>query len=391
MRVNKWTMGLATVGLVTLPSLVQAEEKASSVMTALSSTTLSGYVDTAMQWDLGTGNANPPPFAYNKGKQDGFNLNVVKITLEKPLDEGQWAAGYKIDLALGPDGATPVGSGGSLGAGTTGTFPIKEAYVVVRAPVGNGLDFKIGRFNSIIGYESFDSASNPNYTRSYGYSFEPTEHTGVLASYQCNKLVSFSAGIANTATTLGINTKSTRSESAKTYLASVALTAPDDWGAIAGSSLYTGVIDGFGSGNEDQSNFYIGATLNTPVKGLKVGASYDYVEHPGIATAAGPPLVIVKGPTGRAYAAYASFQATEKLSLHGRLEYGEGYTSPTLSRDIFEWTGTVQYDLWKNVLSRLELRWDHATDGSPAFGGTVAGTPTKRNNVMAVANFVYKF
>jgi len=386
MKVHKWTLGLATVGLVTLPSLVRAEEKASSVMTALSSTTLSGYVDTSMQWDLGTGKANSPPFAYNAGKQDGFNVNVVKITLEKPLDEGQWAAGYKIDLALGPDGATPAGTGGSLGSGGFGTFPIKEAYVVVRAPVGNGLDFKIGRFNSVIGYESFDSANNPNFTRSYGYSMEPTEHTGVLASYQCNKLVSVSAGIANTATTLGINARSTRSESAKAYLASVALTAPDDWGAIAGSSLYTGVIDGFGSATEDQSNFYIGATLNTPVKGLKVGGSYDYVEHPGTGGA-------TPGPAGRAYGAYASFQATEKLSVHGRLEYAEGYppATPGLARDIFEWTGTLQYDLWKNVLSRLELRWDHATDGSPAFGGTVPGVPAKKNNVMAVANFVYKF
>src|SRR6266436_3878928 len=118
MKVQKWTMGLATVGLVTLPSLVQAEEKASSVMTALSSTTLSGYVDTSMQWDLGTGNANPPPFAYNAGKQDGFNVNVVKVTLEKPLDEGQWAAGYKVDLAFGPD-ATIV-----EGTGATSAYPI---------------------------------------------------------------------------------------------------------------------------------------------------------------------------------------------------------------------------------------------------------------------------
>lgn len=383
MKVHKWTMGLATVGLVTLPSLVQAEEKASSVMTALSSTTLSGYVDTSMQWDLGTGNANPPPFAFNLGKQDGFNVNVVKVTLEKPLDEGQWSAGYKVDLAFGPDAVAVEGSG------STSTYPIKQAYVMVRAPIGNGVDFKIGRWDTIIGYESFDSASNPNYTRSYGYTLEPTEHTGVLASYQCNKLVSVSAGIANTATTLGINARSTRAESAKTYLASVALTAPDDWGAIAGSSLYVGVIDGFGSKNEDQSNVYLGATLNTPVKGLKVGASYDYVDHPG--TGGLTPL-----PSGRAYGAYASFQATEKLSVHGRMEYAEGYPAAVngagaSSVDIFAWTGTVQYDLWKNVLSRLELRWDHSCTGTPAFGGTVLGVPTKINNVMAVANFVYKF
>src|SRR5438874_9913462 len=60
MKVNKWTLGLAAAGLVSLPALAQAEEKASqTVMTALSSTTISGYVDTSAHWDVGTGNANP--------------------------------------------------------------------------------------------------------------------------------------------------------------------------------------------------------------------------------------------------------------------------------------------------------------------------------------------
>ena len=38
-------------------------------------------------------------------------------------------------------------------------------------------------------------------------------------------------------------------------------------------------------------------------------------------------------------------------------------------------TGTVQYDLWKNVLSRLEVRWDHAANGQRAYGGEL-GNPT---------------
>jgi hypothetical protein len=49
-----WLLLLAGTGL--LAASAQAEETASSVMTALSSTTLSGYVDTSIQWSLGTGN-----------------------------------------------------------------------------------------------------------------------------------------------------------------------------------------------------------------------------------------------------------------------------------------------------------------------------------------------
>jgi len=196
MKVNKWTLGLAAVGLVSLPSITQAEEKASTMMTALSSTTISGYVSTSMEWNPGTGNANPPGFAFNtRNKQDGFNLDVVRLTIERPLDEAQWAAGYKVDLIFGPD-ANALATTSAFG-GNTSDFGIKQAYVALRAPVGNGLDFKIGVWDTIIGYETFDSGSNPNYTRSYGYSIEPTTHTGVLASYQVSPVVGLSAGIAN--------------------------------------------------------------------------------------------------------------------------------------------------------------------------------------------------
>src|SRR6185503_999883 len=125
MRVNKWTLGLAACGLVSLPALIQAEEKMSSVQTALSSTTISGYVNTSAHWDLGTGNGNVPGYAYNAGKQDGFNLDVVKVSIERPLDESQWSAGYKADLLFGPDANGIVGLG-TQSSGTSSDFGIKQ-------------------------------------------------------------------------------------------------------------------------------------------------------------------------------------------------------------------------------------------------------------------------
>ena len=198
MKFNQWTLGLAAVGVVSLASVVQAEEatKASSVMTALSSTTLSGYVDTSIQWNLGTGNAFLPAYAFGgPGKADGFNLNVVKVTLENPADAAEgWAAGYKVDLLFGPDADALA----TQSTGVKADFGIKQAYVDLKAPVGNGLDVKVGVFDTIIGYEVFESGNNPNFTRSYGYTIEPTTHTGVLASYQFCDMFGVSAGVANT-------------------------------------------------------------------------------------------------------------------------------------------------------------------------------------------------
>src|SRR5436190_5795329 len=104
MKFNKWTIGLAAVGVVSLASAAKAEEKASSVMTAVSSTTLSGYVDTSAQWNFGTGNDLLPDYKFGgPSKADGFNLNVIQLRIEKPLDEADWAAGYRVDLWFGPD------------------------------------------------------------------------------------------------------------------------------------------------------------------------------------------------------------------------------------------------------------------------------------------------
>src|ERR1051325_3943694 len=279
MKVNKWTLGLAACGLVSLPTLVQAEEKLSALQTALSSTTISGYVNTSAHWDMGSGNANVPGFAYNNGKADGFNLDVVKVTIERPLDEGQWSAGYKVDTVWGPDANQLGTQSGGLGALVGGDFGIKQAYVALRAPVGNGLDIKLGVWDTIIGYETFDAGSNPNYTRSYGYTIEPTTHTGLLGTYQVSSALALAAGIANTfGPTINARANPPKAESYKTYMGSIALTAPESFGFAKGATLYGCVINGFnaaahaGVGGQ-QTSYYVGATVPTPLAAMKVGAA----------------------------------------------------------------------------------------------------------------------
>ncbi len=394
MKMNKWTLGLAAVGLVSIPSVMQAEEKLSPLTTALSSTVISGYISTSMHYNPGTGNSAPPAYAFNgPTKQDGFNVNVVDITLEKPLSEGTWSAGYKVELWIGPDA---VGFNAATAA-AGGDLTIKQAYVSLRVPVGNGLDLKIGTFDTIIGYEVANAGSNPNYTRSYGYTMEPTEHTGILASYQINKMIGITAGVANSWNS-GLSTRAATAgghvnEGSKTYMGAVTLTAPDSFGAMAGSALYLGVVSGQNTaiaGGVNITSYYVGATLNTPIKGMKVGASYDY-GHAPIQDLTG----FARGVNAEALAIYTSYQATEKLSLHARGEYFR--TSPFIAAvapagtpsEVIAFTGTVQYDLWANVLSRLEVRWDHSTAGSAGLNKPF--NASDKNAFLIAANIIYKF
>jgi len=422
MKFNLWTVALAAAGVVSLGSLAQAEEAKNMVLTAVSSTTLSGYVDTSAIWQIGNqrqGNRLPGRSYDGTGKQDGFNLNVVKLSLSKPLDEGQWSAGYQVDLLFGPDAATFE----TLQGAVANDMAIQQAYVNLHAPViGNGVDLIMGVYGQEafqFGYESFDSYKNVNYSRSYGYFIQPHQFTGVLASYQAAEWLKLNAGIANTYNG-GVNVRATRaggvtvSETEKTYLASAVLTAPESFGFLKGSSLYAGIVDGLGDPGRlvggaaanpmsDTTSFYAGLWVPTPVEGLGVGASYDYrgnKQHNSL---------WVVGPTTRSSSSYANALAgyityrTEKWQFSNRAEYatstdGLYYLSSSannLHNQLFADTFTVSYDLWQNVTTRAEVRWDHDLTGQDTFiPGWTNGAPfgdRDRNALSLALNVIYKF
>ena len=46
-------------------------------------------------------------------------------------------------------------------------FDISQAYVDVNLPVGNGLQVRVGKFVTLMGYEAIDPRGNPFYSHSY--------------------------------------------------------------------------------------------------------------------------------------------------------------------------------------------------------------------------------
>jgi hypothetical protein len=314
-----------------------------------------------------------------------------------------------VDLLAGPD-ANTFSTQSPLATGKS-DFAVKQAYVALHAPVGNGLDFKLGVWDTIIGYEVFESGNNPNFTRSYGYTMEPTTHTGLLGTYNVSESLSLNFGIANTfGPTINGRANPPMSESFKTYMGSFTFTAPTNMSFLSGSTLTGCIISGYNTGvlggaGGNETSYYVGGTVNTPVKGLKVGAAFDYMD--------------VHNTSGETWCigGYAGYQMTEKLSFYARGEYlrdrgaqkffstlaDDGVSVVPLAPDkVLELTGTVQYDLWKNVMTRLEVRWDHSLTGQGIWGGNVPntvtdgeggflGNGTQKNSVAVIANVIYKF
>ena len=369
MKFNKWTLGLAAVGVVSLTSAVRADEsKISQVETALSNTTISGYVDVAAQFNPNGSSGGTPNYYYGSNP-NSINLNVVDIAIDKPLDDSPWAAGYHVEFFVGPVANT-------MGLPNN----IRQGYIALRTPVGNGIDWKVGIFDTIVGYESTTSGNNPNFSKSYGYNMEPTTHTGILGAYKATDWVSIQAGLAdnsyggggaynaNTATAYNNQTSGLYRP---TWLAGLTFTAPDSFGWAKGATLTTaaiissGNVAGVSSANGSSGRtYYAGVTLPTPIAALKFGAAFDYLTAADV--------------SGNAWngGVYGTYQFNDKLSLNLRAEYyngkplnvsgaygtGPGFLAP-YANQAQEITATVQYALWANVLTRLEFRWDHSNNG----------------------------
>ena len=418
MKFNQWTLGLAAVGVVSLASAARADEtKMSQVQTALSNTTLSGYVDVSAQFNPGGGGTHPGAYVdgegyssvssgpnYNLGnKANQISLNVVDLALDKPLDESPWAAGYHVELWLGPDGTT-------LGTSSSDSqAAIRSAYIALRTPVGNGIDWKIGVFDTIIGYESLTSGNNPNYSRSFGFNIEPTTHTGALASYKVNDIVTLQGGIANTsfdgsAYTANINNSGANGNngglSNPTLIGGVSLTAPDSFGWAKGAVLSGVVINTSEGTNVDEdptgaTSYYVGATVPTPIAKLKFGGSFDY-------------LNVHSGGNTWNLAGYSTYAFNDKLSLNLRYEHLSGastlnggayttYSDPIYDIDnngennaADEITATIQYNLWANVISRVEARWDHVEHGN-GYSSISSGELNQSEAWLLAAQLIYTF
>jgi hypothetical protein len=160
--------------------------------------------------DMGiTGNADRPNSHYNgplaPNDRDDFQFNQNYLVVEKALDTENkcWDLGGRVDFLYGSDWiyfAAPgaeLHSDGSPDWNGTNEYGlgVPQAY----AEIGhNNLSFKLGRFYTIIGYESMMATSNFFYSMNYAVRYaEPTTHTGGLFTLKANDALSLYLGGVN--------------------------------------------------------------------------------------------------------------------------------------------------------------------------------------------------
>jgi hypothetical protein len=194
-------------------------------------------------------------------------------------------------------------------------------------------------------------------------------------------------GVADGSANNIINSRSA-TESEKTYLGQVTLTAPESMGSLKGATLSIVVMDHASTGGPGSSpnivNYYVGGTVPTPLEGLSLGAAYDYRGNSrGPATSAAH---------AQAVSIYTLYKPSPKFSFNTRAEYTAGsdgtfYTAgPGRGNDLFGLTLTAGYSFWDNVVSRLEFRWDHELHGLGVFNDG-----SDKNAFALALNLIYQF
>jgi len=366
------------------------------VETAQKGVKLSGYVDAGYSYNF-TGASNGTDtvsgrFGSDTAGKGDFNLYAVKIALEKAMtSENKAQAGFRADVMIGEDAAylsnrTAVQGGINDDQNSNALF-LEQAYVNIRAPVGNGWDFKVGKFVSILGYEVIERPGNMNITYGLLWQQFPLFYTGVLSSYKFDEYLDGKLGVVNGSNTDN-NTTTGGGSDGCAVLAALNVTAPGgnaNWsnnfqyssnsendtavnstsntGFIAGNNnstggAYTFIYDSWGNWSPKFANdkllFAFDATIGTSNAGRTGGESTTWCGA----------------------SAYAKYQFNDWFSLSSRGEYLHGNNYEKIGNslnydlstgvdpnnqsgmDLWEYTITAGFNVIDNLLIRAEYRLD---------------------------------
>lgn len=339
-------------------------------------------------------------------KANHFDVNQAELWLEKPTST-ESPIGFGLDFTVGRDAKKIHSLGLGIGAGDDPTksdvFDLTQAYVTYKAPIGNGIDLRAGKFVTLHGSEVIRRTGNFNVSRSLLYGFAiPFTHTGVMASYSFTDWLSVTAGIVNgwDNTDDNNNDKSFHGMVTLTPVKDLTLTVGGTWGPEArfagddANGPKRGLID-------------VVATYK-PIPPLTLTANFDYGEQDD-----GVFRNVATGQlkTARWYgvAGYAQYDLTDRISFGLRGEYfvdEQGFRLGLASVDpsnpgtsvragLWELTLTGRYKLLDHLFTSVEYRHDESTNGLPVFddgGLDTSGVQKKSDSQDTIAlELVYQF
>ncbi len=135
------------------------------------------------------------PVTFNDRAND-YQMNQLYLAAERAVRDDDWSVGGRLDLLYGTDHRFTMARGLEVNRDLSPRWNREEyglampqLYMEAFAPVGTGLNVKLGHFYTILGYEAVPAPENFFYSHAYTMQYgEPFTHTGVLAATDVGRL-----------------------------------------------------------------------------------------------------------------------------------------------------------------------------------------------------------
>ena len=409
------------------------------VETAQKGIKLSGYVDAGYSYNFtGSGNQSNVQgrFGSDTAQRGDFNLYAVKLALEKPLtSENKAQAGFRTDVMIGEDANYFINRAGGSDSNTnnnSNALFLEQAYVSIRAPVGNGWDFKVGKFVSILGYEVMERPANMNTTFGLLFNVMPLYYTGVLSSYKFDDYIDGKLGVVNGSNSDNNTTTNPNAGDGVAVLAALNVTAPggnatwsnnfqystgsdNDTRQDADSTTITSEVSNLSNSNESAYYLIYNSWGNWAPKfadgKLLLAFNALLINASGSGSFITPTtssLTFNVNNTTYGAGAYAKYQFNDWFSLASRGEYlgsnnswifGNQGSATTLGfnnrhvtgNNLWEYTLTAGFNVIDNLLIRAEYRMDWGSNIYRTASGGAVGAQSGGPAYYAGAEVVYSF
>jgi hypothetical protein len=126
-----------------------------------------------------------------------FYLHAAQVNLER-LATKDMIVGYHLELVAGHDVSIYEQGVDTSNEPTNIGIGLQEAWIQILAPIGNGLDIRIGKMASLIGYEVLENTNNLNYSRGVVWGPDRAHHgDGRPGDLQLREQVSLTIGFNN--------------------------------------------------------------------------------------------------------------------------------------------------------------------------------------------------
>lgn len=357
---------------------VPASPSSSEIPSWVRKVEVSGFADVSYVYNTQSPKSRTSTLRAFDTDASGFQPNAFELVVQKPVSEDS-RVGFRTDLDIGEDSEI-VGSVTTGFGSTTDEIDLQQVYAEALLPVGGGLNVKVGKFVTLHGAEVIESKDNWNFSRSFlfGYAI-PFTHTGVRMSYPVAPWLTGMFGVNN-----GWDVVDDNNTGKTIELAACGNPTPQTFYSV------TGMVGPEQTGDNRDDRFLLDVVLGyNPCEKLALKLNYDYGQEQDAT------IENIENATWHGVAGYARYQFTDWYALALRSEYfadfdgirtGVRSANGVTDGRFWEFTLTNEFKVYKDLITRLEYRHDHASDNVFA-----AGSSTDNTQDTVSAEVIYPF